>query len=45
MYYLFYFPKMCSLSLRIDAYTKHAYNMFYNMIDYGISVIIVSVGA
>ena len=35
--YLFYFPKMCSLSLRINAHMKHAYKMFYNMIDYGIT--------
>ena len=32
-----YFPKMCSLSLRINAHMKHAYKMFYNMIDYGIT--------
>ena len=35
--FLFYFPKMCSLSLRINAHMKHAYKMFYNMIDYGIT--------
>ena len=35
--FLFYFPKMCSLSLRINTHMKHAYKMFYNMIDYGIT--------
>ena len=37
LFYYFYFPKMCSLSLRINAHMKHAYKMFYNMIDYGIT--------
>ena len=37
VYLFIYFPKMCSLSLRINAHMKHAYKMFYNMIDYGIT--------
>ena len=37
LFLFFYFPKMCSLSLRINAHMKHAYKMFYNMIDYGIT--------
>ena len=36
-FYLFIFQEMCSLSLRINVHMKHAYKMFYNVIDYGIT--------
>ena len=35
IYFIFIFQEMCSLSLRISAHMKHAYKMFYNVIDYG----------
>ena len=37
VYLFFIFQEMCSLSLRINAHMKHAYKMFYNVIDYGIT--------
>ena len=37
IFILFIFQEMCGLILRINAHMKHAYKMFYNMIDYGIT--------